>query len=670
MNYKELAKFIIDNVGGKSNVKSVVHCATRLRFTLKDASLANTDAISNAKGVLKVVNAGGQYQIVIGPDVPQVYQEVISQGGFEALEAIEDKDAEKEDTRSPLSKLLESIASIFQPIIPAITGAGLLKAVMALCGTLGWLQNGSQTYVILNAMADAAFYFLPLLLAASCAKKFKCNQGTAMALGGLIVYPGLTDLMKGVAAAKSAVAAAGSYEAALAAGTITEGAATGITLFGFIPIQAVTSYASSVIPIILGVWLMSYVEKFVQKFCPKAVKFFFVPFFSLTVAGICTLAVLGPLGTWASDWIQIFFTWLKGTAPWLVPTVVGVFSPLLVMTGTHYGLIPIGTNNLTTVGHDAVVGPGMLVSNTAQGAAGLAVAVRSKNPDTKQLASSAGLTGLLGITEPVLYGINLKFTFPLYAAMIGGGIGGLFLGIMGVERFGAGSPGLLVLPVYLPTEQATALGYTMNNFIFAIAGVVIAVVVSFIACWIMYGIWAKNGKLDAKELGKAAAPEAKAPVSAQTAAVADSAVYAPAEGELVGLNTVADEAFASLAMGNGVAINPTKGEIKAPVDGTITTFFPTGHAIGITGTNGAEILIHVGMDTVSLKGEGFEPLVKQGDTVKRGQLLLKFDLDLIKSHNLSTVTPVVIANTDEYKAVKPVAPGKVTTDDVVINLES
>ena len=670
MDYKPLAKAIIENIGGKSNVKSVVHCATRLRFTLNDASLANTEKITGLKGVLKVVNAGGQYQIVIGPDVPQVYQEVVSIGGFEAAGEVSDAEAEKEDKRSPLSRLLESIASIFQPIIPAITGAGLLKAVMALCSTFGWLKSGTQTYIILNAMADAAFYFLPLLLAASCAKKFKCNQGTAMALGGVLVYPGLTTLMTTVSANAKAVAAAGSLQAAIDAGTVAEGAATSISLFGFIPVQVVTSYASSVIPIILGVWLMSYVEKFLQKVCPKAVKFFFVPFFSLTIAGICTLAVLGPLGTWASELIQIFFTWLKGTAPWIVPTVVGIFSPLLVMTGTHYGLIPIGTNNLTTAGHDAVVGPGMLVSNTAQGAAGLAVAVRSKNPETKQLASSAGFTGILGITEPVLYGVNLKYTFPLYAAMIGGGVGGLFLGITGVERFGAGSPGLLVLPVYLPTIEAKALGFTMSNFVCAVIGVIIAMVVSFVACWIMFGIWAKKGKLDASELGtdkKEVKSDAKS--DAKSESKADGAVYAPVEGELLDLTAIDDEVFSSLAMGNGVAINPSKGEVKAPVDGVITTFFPTGHAIGIEGDNGAEILIHVGMDTVSLNGEGFTALVKEGDRVKRGQLLLKFDIDVIKAHNLSTVTPVIITNTDDCKAVNPVKSGKVTEKDVVISFE-
>lgn len=671
MDYKQLAQAIIDNIGGRSNVKSVVHCATRLRFTLNDVSLADTDKISKLKGVLKVVNAGGQYQIVIGPDVPQVYQQIISIGHFEAAEAVADDEAEKEDTRSPLSRVLEAIASIFQPIIPAITGAGLLKAAMALCTTFGWLENGSQTYVILNAMADAAFYFLPILLAASCAKKFKCNQGTAMALGGILVYPGLTDLMKTVAANGSAIAAAGSAEAAVAAGTVAEGAATSIKLFNIIPVQVVTSYASSVIPIILGVILMSYVEKLVQKICPKAFKFFFVPFFSLTIAGILTLTILGPLGTWASDLIQIFFTWLKGTAPWIVPTVVGIFSPLLVMTGTHYGLIPIGTNNLTTAGHDAVVGPGMLVSNTAQGAAGLAVAFRSKNPETKQLASSAGFTGVLGITEPVLYGVNLRYTFPLYAAMIGGGVGGLFLGLTGVERFGAGSPGLLVLPVYLPTAEAAALGFTMSNFVCALIGVVIAMLVSFIACWIMFGIWAKKGKLDPKELGRVVESAGTIVEETKEEETKDNetVIYAPVEGELVDLTTIKDEVFSSLAMGNGVAISPVKGEVKAPFDGIITTFFPTGHAIGMEADNGAEILIHVGMDTVSLDGEGFVPQVKEGDRVKKGQLLLKFDMDVIKAHGLETITPVVLTNTDDLQSVSPVKSGKVTEKDVIISFE-
>lgn len=637
MNYKPLATTIIENIGGKENVKSVVHCATRLRFTLVDASKVNTDVIKKQKGVLQVVNAGGQYQIVIGPDVPQLYQEVIALGGFEASGAIEDSEAAKEDNRSVFSKLLESIASIFQPIIPAITGAGLLKAVMALCTTFGWLQGGTQTHIILNAMADSAFYFLPILLAQSCAKKFKCNQGTAMALAGVLVYPAFIALLGGDEA---------------------------VRMFGLLPITKAT-YTSSVIPIILGVWFMSMVEHVVQNYCPKAIKFFFVPFLSLVIAGTVTIFALGPIGAWLSNVIQMFFSWLKDVAPWFVPTIVGVFSPLLVMTGTHYGLIPIGTNNLTTVGHDAVVGPGMLVSNTAQGAAGLAMAVRSKNPDTKQLASSAGLTGILGITEPVLYGINLKYTFPLYAAMIGGGVGGLFLGLTGVERFGAGSPGLLVLPVYIPNEQALALGFAMSNFMFAILGVAIAMLVSFIACWVMFDIWAKKGKLDAAELGKVSeTKEVKKVVQ-----VKSCEINAPLTGEVIKLSEVEDEVFSSGTMGAGLAMKPSVGEVYAPCDGKIVNFFPTGHAIGIEADNGAEVLIHVGMDTVTLEGKGFEPQVKNGDSIKKGQLLLKFDIEYIKSQNLSVVTPIIITNTDAYEAVNVIASGKVNKGDIVLSLQ-
>ena len=463
MDFKQLAATILENVGGKENVDKVVHCATRLRFTLKDESKANTDAIKATKGVLSVINAGGQYQVVIGPDVPQVYQQVVALGGFETAAAVEDPKAAKADTRSPLSRVLEAIASVFQPIIPAITGAGLLKAFMALFVTLGWLDNTTQTYTILNAFADSAFYFLPILLGASAARSFKCNQYVAMALGGILVYPQFVTLLAGEEA---------------------------VHLFGLPVTQA--SYSSSVVPILLGVWFMSVVEHFVQKISPQAIKFFSVPLASIFVAGTVTVLVLGPIGTWIGDLIAAFFTWLTATAGWLVPTLVGIFNPLLVMTGTHYGLIPIGTNNITTAGFDTVVGPGMLTSNVAQGAAGLAVALRSRNKNTKQLAASAGLTGVLGITEPVLYGVNLRFIYPLIAAMVGGGVGGLYLGITGVGRYATGSPGLLVLPAYIG-------GDGMGNFVNACIGTVIAMVVSFVVCLVLYSVWDKRGKLDESE---------------------------------------------------------------------------------------------------------------------------------------------------------------------------
>ena len=643
MDYKALATTILEKVGGKENVNSVVHCATRLRLTLKDESKAQTETLKKTAGVLSVVNAGGQYQIVIGPDVPIVYQEVLTLGNFEASAPVDDPEAKKADGRSKLSKLLESIASIFQPIIPAITGAGLLKALMALLSAFKLLDNGSQTYIILNAMADAAFYFMPILLAASCARKFKCNQGTAMALAGILVYPAFISLL---------------------------GAEEAVMFLGFLPVTKAT-YTSSVIPIILGVWFMSYVEHFMQKVSPKAIKFFSVPLVSLLVGGTATILVLGPIGAWVSNLINILFTWLNQTAPWIVPTIVGIFNPLLVMTGTHYGLIPIGTNNLATLKWDTVVGPGMLASNVAQGAAGLAVGVRSKNPDTKQQASSAGLTGVLGITEPVLYGVNLKYTFPLYAAMIGGGVGGLFLGITRVARFAGGSPGLLVLPAYIPTEEVASLGYTMSNLVFAVIGVIIAIVVSFIASFIMFGVWAKKGKLDPSETGMSkeeteAAASSQAPAETKSGFAEAGTLFAPITGQTIPLSDVEDEVFSSGVMGDGIAFVPSVGEVYAPCDGTITTFFPTGHAICIKSTDGAEVLIHVGMDTVALNGEGFTPMAKQDDTVTKGQLLLKFDIDLITGKGYKVVTPMVITNKDELGELTPAPCGKSSAKETVV----
>ena len=630
MDFKELASLILENIGGKSNVKNVVHCATRLRFTLKDDSKPNTDKIKKAPGVLQVVNAGGQYQIVIGPDVPQVYQEVIALGGFEASAAIDDPDAEKEDSRSRLSKILESIAGIFQPIIPAITGAGLLKALMALFSSFGLLKAGTQTHAILNAMADAAFYFMPVLLAASCARKFKCNQGNAMALAGILVYPSFVALMGGKEA---------------------------VSFLGFIPVTKAI-YASSVIPIILGVWFMSVVEHWVQKVSPRAIKFFSVPLVSLFVGGVVTITLLGPIGSWMSGLINSLFTWMNSSIPWLVPTVVGIFSPLLVMTGTHYGLIPIGTNNLATVKWDSVV-IGMLPSNVAQGAAGLAVALRSKNPDTKQQASSAGLTAVLGITEPVLYGVNMRFTFPLYAAMIGGGLGGLYMGLTRVARFAGGSPGLLVLPGYIPPADVASLGYTMMNLAHAvIGGVVIAFVGAWVACNVMYDIWAKKGKIPEEELhGPKVIP-----------VVPDNVIVALANGKFIGPDEMKDAMFSQQTMGQTVAIEPSDGVICAPVNGTIEMIFPTAHAFGMRMPDGTGLLIHIGVDTVNLKGQGFTLLKKEGDDVKAGEPVVRVDLDVLKNAGYSPQTMIVITEpTEEGKLIEFLEFGKEVTRGEILS---
>ena len=619
--YKDLATIIIENVGGKENVNQVVHCATRLRFRLKDTTKTNTEMLKKTKGVLSVIDAGGQYQVVIGPDVGNVYQEVVDLGGFESMAQMPEEESSKNQNK--VSQVLEFIASIFQPIIPAITGAGLLKAFMALFVALKVLDNSTQTYTLLNTFADAAFYFLPVLLAASAAKRFKCNQFTAMALGGILVYPSFITL---VSTAKEA--------------------GTGIRMFGVIPIT-LASYSSSVIPIILGVWCLSYIEKWIAKISPKAIKFFSVPLVSILVSGILTLSILGPLGTWIGLGIAGFFKWLDSTASWAVPTLVGTISPLMVMTGTHYGLIPIGINNLATTGFDTVVGPGMLASNVAQGAAGLAVAMRSKNKDTKELAGSAGITGLLGITEPILYGVNLKFIYPLIGAMIGGFSGGLYMGITHTGRYASGSPGLLVLPAYIG-------GVGMTNFFNAVVGSMIAIVVSFVATFILFSIYARQGKLEASEIGKKEISE-----------VADGDIVAVVDGTILKKDEVADAMFAEEILGKTFAILPKDGIVGSPVNGTIEMIYDTGHAFGIRANDGSVILVHIGVDTVKMEGKGFHVLKKQGDYVKAGEPVVEVDFSTVNAAGCPTQTFVIITEPVKDRVYQFKEEGSITRGEVI-----
>jgi PTS system beta-glucosides-specific IIC component len=448
MNYKQLAKDVLKNVGGMENVSALTHCATRLRFNLKDNSKAETDNLKKINGVMGVVNKGGQYQVIIGSDVANVYKEINELANFDNNTS--DSEA---DNKGPVVKVLDTISGIFTPIIPAITGAGMLKAVMALLVTFKVIATNTQTYAILSVMADAAFFFLPFLIANSAAKKFKVNPYMAMSIAGVILHPNFTNM---VAAAKKA-------------GQAIQFVGLPVTL---------ASYSSSVIPIILAVWLMSFVEPLADKVSPKPVKFFTKPLLTLLITAPLTLIAIGPLGIVLGNGISNGIAFLNKYASWLVPLIVGTFSPLLVMTGTHYGLIPIGINNIATAGFDTVVGPGMLGSNIAQGGAALAVAIKTKNKDLKQLASSAGITAVCGITEPAMYGVNLKLKRPLIAAMIGGGVSGLFLGITGVGRYTSGSPGLLALPGYIGTNG-------LRNITFAIIGSAIAFAVSFIATLIM-----------------------------------------------------------------------------------------------------------------------------------------------------------------------------------------
>ena len=615
MDYKKLAGEILNYVGGEKNVAQVTHCATRLRFNLVDEKKANADALKSTKGVMGVVSSGGQFQVIIGSDVASVYKPLLELGTFETTAEVQ------EEEKGKVVKVLDTIAGIFTPIIPAITGAGMLKAVLALLVAFGRIDTTTQTYAILNFMSDAAFYFLPFLIANSAAKKFKCNPYLAMTIAAIMLHP--------------------TFAAMKAAGEAV--------FFVGIPVKLV-SYSSSVIPIILAVWLMSFVEPFADKISPKPIKFFTKPLITMTATGLLALIVVGPLGTILGDYLAMGIKWLDSYASWLVPTVVGIFSPLLVMTGMHYGLIPIGINNIAQFQFDTVVGPGMLASNVASGAASLAVSVKTKDKDFKQLASSAGITGVCGITEPAMYGVHLRTKKSLYGTMIGGGIAGLYLGIMGVGRYTSGSPGLLALPGYIGTE-----GFT--NITHAIIGAVIAIVTTFVATLILYK----------DETVEEATPvqEDKEKNEAFTKA-AGNIVCNPIEGTVVSLSTVPDPMFAEEILGKGVAVIPNKDRAVSPVNGEVVNVFDTQHAIGLLSDDGVEVLIHIGVDTVKLGGQHFNAKVKAGDKVCVGDELVAFDSEAIKAAGYSTITSILVTNTPDYADVIGVSGKEMKENEQII----
>ncbi len=611
MDYKALAKTVLNDVGGEENIISFTHCATRLRFNLKDEGKADKKRLEGTKGVMGVVSKGGQLQVVIGSDVPNVYRELNMLGNFEGVRSEKDEN----DDRSVLSKVLDTVAGIFTPIIPAITGAGILKAFMALLAAFGWIDRASQTYGILSVFSDAAFYFLPFLIAYSAARKFNCNVVMAMSIAGIMLHPDFMSMINDV----------------------TE---TGERLkFIGIPVTPAT-YSSSVIPIILAVWLMSYVEPLADKISPKPVKFFTKPLITLVVTGAITITVIGPLGTIIGDGIAAGISFLNKYASWLVPLIIGAATPYLVMTGTHYGLIPIGINNIATAGFDTIIGPGMLGSNISQGGAAFAVALRTKNKILRQEAYSSGITAVCGITEPALYGVNLKLKKPLIAVSIGGAASGLYLGIMGVGRYTSGSPGLLALPGYIGTE-----GFT--NIINAVIGSAIALAVSFIAALII-------GFDDPQDSGESpdTVDNSKESAGVKGAGVKSEVLCAPVKGKVIPIEEVADPTFAEKILGDGAAIIPDTGLIVSPADAAVDTMFDTNHAVSLATDGGAELLIHVGIDTVKLNGKHFKAMVKNGDRVKVGQPLIEFDLDGIKAEGYDTTTSIVVTNCKDYAGIE------------------
>ena len=600
---QEIAMRVLNAVGGEGNVNSVVHCATRLRFNLKDESKADTEALNQDPDVIQVVKSGGQYQVVIGSHVSEVYKELVANSKLGDNEGSVDEGPKG----NIFNRLIDIISSIFTPFLGAMAGAGILKGFLTLAVTLNWLSPESGMYVVLFAIADGIFTYLPIILAFTAAKKFKTNQYLAVALAMALVHPSIT---------------------ALAGNTLS--------FLGIPVVIGASGYTSSVIPIILGVYCQSYIERFFKKVIPTFLQIIFVPLAVFLVIAPLTFIALGPIGSIAGDLLGQGYNGLYNFSPIAAGAIMGGFWQVFVMFGMHWGFVPIMMLNLTQYGSDTMV-PMLLPAVLAQGGAALAVFFMTKNVKLKGLSLSSALTSVFGITEPAVYGVTLPLKKPFIAACIGGAVGGAFIGFNHVQNFTFGLVSLLSLPGFIPQETKDTSGMFA-----AIIGTVIAFVVSFVLTFIL--------KFEDKpEAGSASTKnDDKNLASNQEKVASKTVLVSPLEGTIVPLEQVEDQVFSSGALGKGIAIEPKKGELYAPADGVITTLFPTGHAVGLTSNEGVEILMHIGMDTVEMKGEGFEVFVKQDDKVKKGDLLVKFDIDKIKEAGYLVVTPIVVTNSGDY----------------------
>ncbi|MBZ5964961.1 beta-glucoside-specific PTS transporter subunit IIABC [Leuconostoc gelidum subsp. gelidum] len=594
MDYKVLAENILNDVGGKDNIDTAWHCATRLRFKLKNEKLADTQKIENLDGVVTVVKSAGQYQVVIGNAVAKVFDPLAEMADLENVDSQnDDKTTETKD--NVLNRFIGFISSVFTPFLGAMAGAGILKGLLALFVALGWLTTKSGAYQIWYAAGDGFFYFLPILLAFTAAKKLKVNQFVAVALATTLVYPTLV--------------------------AITASSQT-INFFN-IPVIP-TTYTSSVIPILLAVWVMSVIEPILDKIFPESIRNIFTPLFLLIIMAPLTLIVVGPLGASIGAILSSGVSAIYNFAPALAGALLGAFWEVFVIFGVHWTFVPVMMNNISRLGYDPLL-PILSVAVISQAGAALGVFLKSKDTKMKSLAGSSVATALLGITEPTIYGVTLKLKRPFILASIAGAIGGAIAGGGQAHASSFTLPSLLALPTYLG-----------SGFISVIIGLVVAFVLGTVLTY-LFGF------------SKVGNDHTTIVVPVQKDGVQQ--LITPVTGTIIPLKNVKDEVFASEAMGQGVAIVPNDNTIKSPVAGTISAVYPTGHAIGIISQYGAEVLIHIGIDTVELNGQFFKTLVQQNQKVSVGESLVEFDREAISEAGFDTTVMLIITNTPNYNVV-------------------
>lgn len=638
--YETLAKEILNSVGGRDNVNSLTHCITRLRFKLKDESKAQDEVLKSMEGVVTVMKSAGQYQVVIGNQVQDVYEQIVPLLHAEQSQAVQSAEKEK-----LLDRFVDIISGIFQPILGIMAACGMIKGVNMLFMTLGLYAETSGGYRIINAIGDALFTFLPLFLGYTSAKKFGLKPMVGLVIGGIMCYPGIQSSTL-----------SGSLEPLY---TMFEGTMFAspvyIDFFG-IPVISM-DYTSTVIPVIFIVYFASKCEKLFSKIVPDLVKFFFVPMLTLLVALPIGFLLIGPVATFGSKIIAETIISIRNVSPMLAGGLVGLTWQILVIFGLHWGFIPVYINNIVTNGYDNVMMP-FFACTFATSAVILVIMMKTKDRKMKELCLPNFISGIFGVTEPGIYGILLPLKKPFIISCIAGGIGGAFYGFCNFRKFSMGGMGIFEFPAMMEPDGS------WGNLLVAGSGVLLTMLVAVILMLLFYK------EKDCGESNRAIIDTDKdaASMKNETTLLEDIAVWSPVKGEVLELQQVEDAAFSAGILGKGCAIVPTEGEIYAPVDGVLTTLFPTKHALGITSDDGVEVLIHIGLNTVQLNGEGFTAHVQQGARVSRGQHLLSFDLADVKNKGYCLQTPVIITNTKDYLEILSTMQKEVVPDDVLLHV--
>lgn len=635
--YKQLAQDIIKNVGGKENINGLTHCITRLRFKLKDESIANDDVLKNMGDIVTVMKSGGQYQVVIGNHVEAVYKDVVEIIDLDNLNT----SSETKKSGSILDKGIDIISGIFQPVLGIMAACGMLKGLNALFVALGLYSATSGGYMVINAAGDALFTFLPLFLGYTSAKKFGLKPMLGLALGAAMCYPAIQG---------SSISAGADAMYTLFKGTMFASPVY-IDFFG-LPIISM-DYTGTVVPIIFVVYFASKCEKLFNKFVPDLVKFFFVPMLTLLVTLPVALIVIGPIATFGSTLISEAVLSIRDFSPLLAGAIVGFSWQILVIFGLHWGFIPVYINNVMTLGYDNVMMP-FFACTFATSAVVLAIFIKTKDKKLKEMAIPNFISGIFGVTEPAIYGMLLPLKKPFIISCIASGIGGAFYGFFNLRKFITGGMGIFELPAMIEPNGG------MGNLIVALSGMAISMVVAFVLTMILY-----KDKEEVKEAENKVKEETK---EVKSTKLEKEVVVSPIKGEVLNLSDIEDAAFSSGVLGQGVAIIPSDGKVVAPVDGVVTTLFPSLHAIGILSDEGVEVLIHIGLNTVQLEGRGFEACIKQGDRITKGQTILKFDIDVIKEAGYSVVTPIVVTNSSQFLDVVQTESKNIELEDNLITV--